>query len=85
MSRQHETPNGEGYANIHAGSPKSDVSAKSDMLDAKITRKRAEADLQLLANRIALLKVEETRALNKVSETKLRAQEILQYVLVVNA
>ena len=60
------------------GSPKSDTGVTSDMLDAKLTRKRAESDLQLLANRIALLKVEEQKALNKVNETKLRADEIAQ-------
>lgn len=50
----------------------------NDVLDAKISRKRAESDLQLLANRIALLKLEEQKALSKVSETKTRAQEILE-------
>jgi hypothetical protein len=62
------------------GSPKSDKSFGfgSDMLDAKHSRKRAESDLQLLANRIALLKLEEQKALTKVSETKTRAAEILE-------
>jgi hypothetical protein len=35
------------------------------MLDIKHSRKRAETDLQLLANRIALLRLEEQRAMNK--------------------
>lgn len=48
------------------------------MLEAKLGRKRAEADMQLLANRIALLRLEEKKALGKVSETKERAQEILE-------
>lgn len=48
------------------------------MLDAKLTRKRAESDLQLLANRIALLRLEEQRALTKVTETKQRADEVAQ-------
>lgn len=48
------------------------------MLDAKCNRKRAEVDLQLLANRIALLKAEEAKALQKVTVTKDRASEILQ-------
>ncbi len=46
------------------------------MLEAKKNRKRTEADLQLLANRIQLLKNEELKALNKISETKSRAKEI---------
>ena len=48
------------------------------MLETKENRKRAETDLQLLANRIALLRTEEQRALEKVSETKTRASEILE-------
>jgi hypothetical protein len=51
------------------------------MIDAKECRKRAENDLQLIANRIALLRFEEQRALEKVSETKVRAQEILEYAI----
>lgn len=48
------------------------------MIEAKDTRKRAENDLQLVANRIALLRYEEQKALEKVTETKARAQEILE-------
>eukprot|EP00602_Paraphysomonas_sp_CaronLab_P009613 CAMPEP_0185021706 /NCGR_PEP_ID=MMETSP1103-20130426/4409_1 /TAXON_ID=36769 /ORGANISM="Paraphysomonas bandaiensis, Strain Caron Lab Isolate" /LENGTH=214 /DNA_ID=CAMNT_0027553401 /DNA_START=183 /DNA_END=827 /DNA_ORIENTATION=- len=47
------------------------------MLELKNNRKRAEGDMQLLANRIALLRAEEQKALNKVKETKTRAKEIL--------
>jgi hypothetical protein len=48
------------------------------MLEAKEGRKRAENDLQLVANRIALLRAEEQRALEKVAETKARAREIAE-------
>jgi hypothetical protein len=61
-----------------ATSPKSAATNTSEMLDVKVHRKRAESDLQLLANRIALLRVEEQKALNKVTETKARAEEILE-------
>merc|ERR1711907_420797 len=47
------------------------------MLHLKNNRKRAENDLQLLSNRVALLRNEEERALNKIEETKHRAKEIL--------
>lgn len=50
----------------------------SAMLDVKNGRKRAEADLQLLANRIALLRAEEQKAVTKMVETQSRAQEIIQ-------
>ena len=61
--------------------PRSFKSAESNasaMLDTKNNRKRAEADLQLLANRIALLRAEEQKAMSKISETKTRAKEIIQ-------
>lgn len=48
------------------------------MLGMKLNRKRAETDLQLIANRIALLKAEEQKAMNKVMETKIRADEIVE-------
>lgn len=50
----------------------------SAMLEIKNNRKRAEGDLQMLENRILLLKSEEQRALNKVKETRIRANDILQ-------
>lgn len=62
-------------------SPTKSESNYNDMLDIKVNRKRAESDLQLLANRIALLRLEEQKAMNKVNETKTRAEEILEYVL----
>ena len=43
---------------------------------AKESRKRAELDAQLLANRIALLKQEEEKAWKKIEETRKRAGDI---------
>lgn len=48
----------------------------SQMLTTKVERKRAESDLQAIANRIALLKLEDKKALERVEETKERATEI---------
>ena len=42
----------------------------SIMLDAKNARKRAETDIQLLANRLQHLRVAEERAREKICETK---------------
>ena len=44
---------------------------------AKIARKRAEEDLKLLSNRIALLKQEEVRAYKKIDQTRKKATEIV--------
>lgn len=41
-------------------------------------RKKAEEDAQLLANRIALLQLEEKKAHKKIEETKKKAKEIME-------
>merc|ERR1719394_1339506 len=48
----------------------------ANLTSAKESRKRAELDAQLLANRIALLKQEEEKAWKKIEETRKRATEI---------
>jgi len=40
-------------------------------------RKKAEEDAQLLSNRIALLQIEEKKALKKIEETRKKAKEIM--------
>lgn len=49
---------------------------QSAMLDAKNERKCAEADVQLLANRLAHLRQEEHRAQKRIDEANRRAKEI---------
>ena len=46
------------------------------MLQAKNDRRRAESDVQLLANRLAHLRAEEEKARKKIAETKRRADEV---------
>lgn len=41
-------------------------------------KKKAADDAKLLANRIALLKLEEKRAWKKIEETKRKAEQVLQ-------
>lgn len=50
--------------------------AKFNLTAAKESRKRAEQDAQLLANRIALLKQEEDKAWKKIEETRKRAEAV---------
>jgi len=50
--------------------------ARSEMLDAKMVRQRAEADMKLLANRLQHLQSEMERANKKIQQTRRRAQEI---------
>merc|ERR1719382_1703561 len=51
---------------------------QANLTSAKESRKRAELDAQLLANRIALLKQEEEKAWKKIEETRKRSQEIME-------
>ena len=46
------------------------------MLQAKNDRRRAESDVQLLANRLAHLRAEEEKARRKIAETQRRAKEV---------
>ena len=47
------------------------------MLNAKLTRRKVQQDMELLSNRIERLRAEERKAKAKVMETKLRGQEII--------
>lgn len=51
---------------------------RGKLLKAKMMRKQAESDAQLLANRIALLQQEEAKAWKKIQQTKTRANEIMK-------
>ncbi|DAZ94420.1 TPA: hypothetical protein N0F65_002560 [Lagenidium giganteum] len=63
----------------HAGpADESLTQLQSAMLDAKNERKRAEVDVQLLANRIAHLRNEDARAQKRIEEANRRAKEIEQ-------
>jgi hypothetical protein len=48
------------------------------LAEAKFMRRRVDEDSRLLANRIALLKQEESKALKKIEETKKKTQEIIE-------
>jgi len=54
-----------------------DSAYRTQLLESKMIRKKAEEDAQLLANRIALLQQEEKRAMKKIEETKKKAKEIM--------
>ena len=43
------------------------------LIESKNMRKKAEEEARLLANRIALLQVEEKKAMKKIEETKNKA------------
>ncbi|OQR98374.1 hypothetical protein ACHHYP_08671 [Achlya hypogyna] len=49
---------------------------QSEMLEAKVQRKRTEEDVQLLANRLAHLRMEEKKAQKKIDEANKRAADI---------
>jgi alkanesulfonate monooxygenase SsuD/methylene tetrahydromethanopterin reductase-like flavin-dependent oxidoreductase (luciferase family) len=47
------------------------------LADQRASKKRAQDDVKLLANRIALLKLEEKKAWKKIEETKKKATDIM--------
>lgn len=49
----------------------------NQMLNAKLTRRKVQQDVELLSNRIERLRAEERKARQKVLDTKLRGQEII--------
>lgn len=55
-----------------------DGTYRTQLLESKMIRKKAEEDAQLLANRIALLQLEEKKAMKKIDETKKKAKEIIE-------
>lgn len=48
------------------------------LAEQRATKKRAQDDVKLLANRIALLKLEEKKAWKKIEDTKKKAVEIMK-------
>lgn len=48
------------------------------LAEQRATKKRAQDDVKLLANRIALLKLEEKKAWKKIEETKRKAVDIMK-------
>lgn len=54
-----------------------DATLHQKLVAAKLARKRAEDDLQLLTNRIGLLKQEENRAFKKIEQTRKKAGDII--------
>ena len=74
-----ETDRGKGKHIQTKGGPSGKVKLRtinSNMLEAKNERKRAQADVQLLANRLAHLRAEEEKARKRIQETERRALEI---------
>lgn len=52
------------------------IRSEKSLQSVKKARKQIEADAQLLANRIALLKQEELKSWKKIEETKKKAREV---------
>lgn len=48
------------------------------MKATRMNKKKAADDARLLANRIALLKMEEKKAWKKIQETKRKAEQVMQ-------
>jgi len=58
--------------------PGSNMQVSNALAEQRATKKRAQDDVKLLANRIALLKLEEKKAWKKIEETKKKAVDIMK-------
>jgi len=54
------------------------VQVSNALAEQRATKKRAQDDVKLLANRIALLKLEEKKAWKKIEDTKKKAVDIMK-------
>ena len=52
--------------------------ARQKLAASKDARKKAEADVQLLANRLRLLRAEEAKALKIIEDVRKRTREVLE-------
>ena len=50
----------------------------AELLNAHVSRRRADQDVELLKNRLALLRAEEAKAQAKITQTAVRAQQLIQ-------
>jgi len=77
----HEPPSeknmGQGNMALQSSQMSCGSLTSNPMLNAKLTRKKVQQDMELLSNRIERLRAEEQRAKQKVLETKMRGQEII--------
>jgi hypothetical protein len=48
------------------------------LVQTRLNKKKAADDAKLLANRIALLKMEEKKAWKKIEETKKKAEQVMK-------
>lgn len=58
--------------------PEQMMQVSNALAEQRATKKRAADDVKLLANRIALLKLEEKKAWKKIEDTKKKAVEIMK-------
>jgi len=58
--------------------PGGNMQVSNALAEQRATKKRAQDDVKLLANRIALLKLEEKKAWKKIEETKKKAVDIMK-------
>ena len=58
--------------------PEGDEEVTGALVATRLNKKKAADDAKLLANRIALLKLEEKKAWKKIEETKRKAEQVMK-------
>ena len=67
---------GEGGYEVYEGEDGDEVTGA--LVATRLNKKKAADDAKLLANRIALLKLEEKKAWKKIEETKRKAEQVMK-------
>lgn len=72
-SRQQQNP----YNDPYQYYDEDDEEVTGALVQTRMNKKKAADDAKLLANRIALLKLEEKKAWKKIEETKRKAEQVV--------
>ena len=67
-----------GEGGYEAYGPDGDEEVTGALVATRLNKKKAADDAKLLANRIALLKLEEKKAWKKIEETKRKAEQVMK-------
>ena len=72
-NRQQQNP----YNDAYQYYDEDDEEVTGALVQTRMNKKKAADDAKLLANRIALLKLEEKKAWKKIEETKRKAEQVV--------
>ena len=78
MGEDYQNDGEEEEGGYEAYGPDGDEEVTGALVATRLNKKKAADDAKLLANRIALLKLEEKKAWKKIEETKRKAEQVMK-------